>query len=169
MIYAYGNNINKQGSGWAYKGYIVTAKHVIEEADRYYVEVDNSTFPVKCELYYKDPNIDLAILKPTKELYLPSVKLGNGAREGEKLIAITSPLASKNYIDECIYIGIGKNILYPDLFTVSESEMTNGSSGGAVFNFKSELIGMVIRGNEANTNNVIPINKVKPILEQQIK
>lgn len=169
MVYAYGNNILSQGSGWVYNGYVVTAKHVVDGYESVFVEKDNATYTIKCDVLYMDNDIDLAILSPMDNLYLPSVKLGETAKEGEKLVSITSPSGSKNSIDECIYVGLGQNVLYKDLFNVSESEMSNGSSGGAIFNYNSELIGMVVKGREKNNFAAVPVRKIKPILEQQIK
>lgn len=48
-----------------------------------------------------------------------------------------------------------------DFLTISESNINNGSSGGAIFNYQSELIGMVVK-----TAYAIPINDLKPILEK---
>ena len=48
--------------------------------------------------------------------------------------------------------------------TVSETSMTNGSSGGAVFNYNSELVSMVILGNDGG-HYAIPINDLKPIIK----
>jgi len=168
MVYAHGNGKMKQGSGWVYNGYIITAKHVIEGQERLYIETDNSTLNIPCELYYQDLELDLAILRPTQSLNLPSVKLGSEAKEGEKLVSITSPSYLKNVIDECVFLGKG-NMFKSDFFMISESEMAPGSSGGALFNYKSELIGMAAEGTDLKIFYIIPANKIKPILLEQIK
>jgi len=162
MVYAHTDKKMKQGSGWAYNGYIVTAKHVIDGMERFYIQLDNSHFPVMCEVYYVDPDLDLAVLKT--DTPISTVKLGDTAKEGEKLVAITSPNSNKNAIDECVYSGMG-NALYKDLFMVSEANLAPGSSGGAIFNYSSEIIGMVTRGGGSEFL-VIPINDIKPILEK---
>ena len=98
-------------------------------------------------------------------IMLPSLALGDSSKltEGEKLVSITSPMMTKNAIDECVYSGnrwYGKQLY----MTISEHSMQGGSSGGAVFNYDSEVISMIVKENLA-----IPINLIKPILEEKLK
>ncbi len=165
MIYAHMKDGSiEQGSGWAYNGYIVTAKHVVEGATKVELFLDNISGSVHSDIAYIDNNYDVAVLKIGRDI--PSVKLGDSSalKEGEKLIAITSPMGNKNYIDECVYVGLRSYGAYSYL-DISESEMMGGSSGGAVFNRNSELIAMMAVGNEAG-NGAIPINVIKPILDK---
>jgi len=166
MIYAYrSDGSGEQGSGWAYGDYIVTAKHVVEEAKKIEIITDNSNSASRGTIEYIDDELDVAILKLNTRT-LPSVTLGDSDTliEGEKLVAITSPQGVKNAIDECVNSGF---ILFDDgkFLTVSEGNMIGGSSGGAVFNYESELVAMVAYGNEGG-NHAIPVNSLKPILEK---
>jgi serine protease Do len=165
MIYAHMKDGSiEQGSGWAYNGYIVTAKHVVEGAAKVIVFLDNLSGGIPSDIEYIDDNYDVAVLKIGRDI--PSVKLGDSSKlkEGEKLIAITSPAGNKNSIDECVYSGMAVYGAYSYL-TVSESEMIGGSSGGAIFNSNSELIGMNVEGSKG-VNGAIPINTIKSILEK---
>ena len=167
MIYAYQDDTYMQGSGWVYNGYVVTAKHVIEKAKRIDIFLDDSLYGVVGTVYYIDPDLDLAILKA--DTGMPSVTLGDSDKlvEGQKLVAITSPAGIQNAIDECLYSGLA----YVDTgtyVTLSETDMAGGSSGGAIFNLDSELVGMNIGGNDGG-NYAIPINDLKPILQKVIK
>ena len=163
MIYAYKDNIINQGSGWVYNGYIVTAKHVVDGYKKIEVYTDDTDNPRMAQIYYVDDKLDLAILKAS--IMLPSLALGDSSKltEGEKLVSITSPMMTKNTIDECLYSGNGwyGKQLY---MTISEHSMQGGSSGGAVFNYDSEVISMIVKENLA-----IPINLIKPILEEKLK
>ena len=47
--------------------------------------------------------------------------------------------------------------------TISDTLIQGGSSGGALFNYNSELIGMVIVGNDGYAG-AIPINQIKSSL-----
>lgn len=166
MIYAYrSDGSGEQGSGWAYGDYIVTAKHVVEEAKKIEIITDNSNSASRGTIEYIDEELDVAILKLNTRT-LPSVTLGDSDTliEGEKLVAITSPQGVKNAIDECVNSGF---ILFDDgkFLTVSEGNMIGGSSGGAIFNYESELVAMVAYGNEGG-NHAIPVNGLKPILEK---
>ena len=161
MIYAfYTNRTVNQGSGWAYEGYIVTARHVIEGAHLVSISTDDSENDRIGKIVYKDDKLDLAILKA--DISLPSVKLGDSDEliEGEKLVSITSPEGAKNMIDECLFSGNAAD----NHFSVSESAIAPGSSGGAVFNYNSEVIGMVVTSGYENAG-LIPINNIKPILK----
>ena len=165
MIYAYlPGGIVSQGSGWVYNGYVITAKHVVEGADKIDLYFDDEKYGIGASIVPIDTSLDVAVLATytTK----PSVILGDSdkLREGENLVAITSPKGSKNMIDECIYSSKVITKTENDL-GLTETFITNGSSGGAVFNKKSEIIGLVYVSCEG-FSGAIPINDIKSILEQ---
>jgi S1-C subfamily serine protease len=164
MIYFYNKDGTiSQGSGWVYNGYIVTAKHGLKDYKRIEIFTDDTSNPRTANVHYVDDKLDLAILKAS--FILPSLKLGDSDKliEGERIVAITSPNGTQNMIDECLYSGNGwyDKQLY---MTISEHSMQGGSSGGAVFNYDSEVIGMMVKENLA-----IPIKLIKPILEEKLK
>ncbi|NLH00275.1 MAG: trypsin-like peptidase domain-containing protein [Chloroflexi bacterium] len=163
MIYAYKDNIINQGSGWVYNGYIVTAKHVVDGYKKIEVYTDDTDNPRMAQIYYVDDKLDLAILKAS--IMLPSLTLGDSSKltEGEKLVSITSPMMTKNAIDECVYSGM-VSTLEGTFLVITESNMSGGSSGGAVLDYNSKIIGMVISG-DSGGHHVIRINDIKPILE----
>jgi len=115
------------------------------------------------QIYYVDDKLDLAILKAS--IMLPSLALGDSSKltEGEKLVSITSPMMTKNAIDECVYSGM-VSTLEGTFLVITESNMSGGSSGGAVLDYNSKIIGMVISG-DSGGHHVIRINDIKPILE----
>ena len=165
MVYVYkGNTIVGTGSGFFYNGYIITAKHVTDAGDRYVIFRDDSTFGVTATLKALETDRDISAL--SIKVDMPSVVLGDSdkLKEGQKVIAVTSPAGVKNAVDECFYHGMaytsGK-----DHLGISDSNMDGGSSGGAIFNTDGELIGIVIRGVKGN-GAAIPVNEIKPILEQ---
>jgi S1-C subfamily serine protease len=169
MIYAYGDpslpaGAYAQGSGWIYNGYVVTAKHVIENATKIDVFTDDSLYGIPATVYPIKTDLDIAILKCNTGL--PSAELGDSDKliEGEKLVSITSPNGNMNSIDECLNSGITRYST-ETILTISESSINIGSSGGAVFNYEGEVIGLVTNGLE-ETHSAIPINDIKPILKQ---
>jgi S1-C subfamily serine protease len=165
MIYAYNKDgTGSQGSGFVYNGYVITAKHVAEGTTKIDIFLDDNAYGVRGTIHYIDPVLDVAILKATTGK--PSVTLGDSGElnEGEKIISITSPGGTQNLIDECINSGItqydsGK------FLTVSESSMDNGSSGGAIFNTRGEIVGIGCLGG-GDGNLAIPVNDIKSILER---
>ena len=163
MIYAYKGDIINQGSGWVYNGYVITAKHVVDGYKKIEVYTDDTDNPRTATIEYIDTNLDMAILKAP--IALPSLTLGdyNKLTEGEKLVSITSPMMTKNAIDECVYSG---TVRTPEgtFLVITESNMGGGSSGGAVLDYNSKIIGMVKSG-DSGGHHVIRINDIKPILE----
>jgi S1-C subfamily serine protease len=165
MIYSYNKDGSiEQGSGWAYNGYVVTAKHVVDDAERIDIFTDDYVYGVAGGIEYTDPKLDVAVLRVGKTL--PSLKLGDSdaLKEGEKLVSITSPLQSKNVVEECTFAGKLQTETQDDL-NISDTVIDGGSSGGAIFNYDSKIIGMVYGGHKG-LSAAIPINKLKPILNK---
>jgi S1-C subfamily serine protease len=165
MIYAYlPNGIISQGSGWVYNGYVITAKHVVNGAEKIDIFLDDSMYGVSGTIHYMDKTLDVAVIK--SDTKLPSVILGdsNKLNEGQKLVSITSPAGVQNTIDECVNSGFAY-FEEGTYLTISESSMDKGSSGGAIFNLDGELIAIANSGNEGG-QHAIPINDIKPILEK---
>lgn len=163
-IYAYKGKTKNQGSGWIYNGYVVTAKHVVEGFDEIFVFTDDTENSRYATVHYIDPDLDLAVLKAP--VTLPSLNLGDSNKliDGEKLVSITSPEGIKNVIGECIYSGRA-HFGTDKYLTLSKGTMSPGSSGGPIFNYNSEVVGMVVEGNKGG-NYAIPVNDMKSVLEQ---
>jgi S1-C subfamily serine protease len=170
MLYCYGSpdlpeGAASQGSGFVYNnGYVITAKHVVEGATRIDVFTDDSIYSIPGTVVPIDSDLDVVVLKA--DIDLPSVTLGDSdvLIEGEKIISITSPNGAENTIDECIYTGkaYDRKKYY---LGISDTFMTGGSSGGAVFNYQGQIIGMASLGLEG-LQEAIPINDIKPILQK---
>ena len=67
---------------------------------------------------------------------------------------------SKNVIEECTFAGEDMGDL-----NISDTITTGGSSGGAVFNYNSEIVGMIYGGYEG-LSGAIPINQIKLTLRK---
>lgn len=162
MIYAYKDDMRYQGSGFIYNGYVITAKHVVDGAKTIDVFLDNSIYSISASIVPIETDLDIAALKAYTTN--PSVVLGDSDKliEGQKLVSITSPKDAKNTIEGCLYSSMLESKLI-----ISDTIMTGGSSGGAIFNLKGELIG-VQRSLITDTKIVLatPINDIKPILEK---
>lgn len=165
MIYVKKNGVDiARGSGFIYNGYIVTVKHLTNVGDRYTVYIDDDLYGTTATLVNVKTDLDIAVLDVNAKL--PSVTLGDSdsLKEGQKVIAIASPSGVKNTVDECFYHGetYTKGMYH---LGISDSNIDDGSSGGAVFDTDGNLIGMIARGVNGN-GAAIPVNAIKPILEK---
>jgi serine protease Do len=142
----------------------MTASHVIEGATKIDIFTDDSLYGVPGTVVPIETDLDIAVLKIGVDL--PSVTLGDSDKliEGEKLVSITSPNRAQNVIDECVNSGMAY-VNDGTYLSTSEVNTDNGSSGGAVFDYKNTIVGMVVKGDGIG-DYAIPINDVKPILEK---
>lgn len=153
------------GSGFIVNssGYIVTNYHVIDKAYTARVKlIDGRKFSVVNVIAY-DEEKDIAILKVNAS-GLPAVKLGDSdnIRNGDKIVAIGSPLGFDNTISDGL-VSYKNRIIDEMSYIQISAPVSPGSSGGALFNTRAEVIGVisatVVQGQ--NINLAIPVNLVK--------
>lgn len=158
-VYDSDNELISTGSGVvAFENDIIlTNAHVIE--DNYKIEViseNNTKYQVDGVLDYNKKK-DIAILKLTSSKGLKKVKIGRKVKVGSDVTAIGSPLGLKNTISTGII-----SAMFQDNIEVYQhtAPISPGSSGGALFNSKGELIGITYASLTAgqNLNLAIPIN-----------
>ncbi|MFA4918822.1 MAG: tetratricopeptide repeat protein [Thermodesulfovibrionales bacterium] len=167
VIYAYdkeGNPIN-QGSGFIVRedGAVVTNYHVISNAAFIKIKAGaNKVLNVEGLLYIDKEN-DLVILK-ADDKNLPTVKLGDADNVGigEKVYVIGSPQGFENTISDGILGGIREIGTNMKIFQIT-APISEGSSGGPVFNKNSEVIGIAtfIIKEAQNLNFAMPVNVIK--------
>ena len=139
------------GSGFIVEpsGVIVTNFHVIE-AGGIKVKI-NKELIIPEGILGVDPIRDIAVLK-IKRSNLPTVRLGSIAdvRVGDKVFAIGNPLGLEKTVTEGIVSSFrdGLDPLIPRGVRVIQfsAEIAPGSSGGALFNYKGEVIGITTAG-----------------------
>lgn len=172
------------GSGFIIdkEGYILTNKHVIENADEIEVRLpDGRQFLGK--VTGTDSHSDLAVVKIPAD-NLPVAKLGDSdkVRTGEWTIAIGNPFG---YLMEdpqpTLTVGVvsalhralpnfqRQEAYYGDLIQ-TDASINSGNSGGPLVNIHGEVIGInaaIISpsGASAGLGFAIPINRAKRVLE----
>ncbi len=146
-------HIQKQsslGSGFLIDtaGYILTNNHVIEQADEIMVILlDKRRLPAK--LIGRDKALDLALIQlknGSNQKNLKPVSLGDSenVRIGESVFAIGNPFGLQHTVTAGIIsakdrtIGLGAY----DRFLQTDCSINFGNSGGPLFNFKGEVIGI---------------------------
>jgi len=163
-------------------GYIVTNNHVIEDATR--VEIimqNNERFYAK--IIGKDPSTDLALLK-IKAKNLPFLGYGNSdlTNPGEWVLAVGNPFDLTSTVTAGIISAKARNIgilrdrnnLQVESFIQTDAAVNPGNSGGALVNLKGELIGVnsaiaTTTGTYAGYSFAIPANLVKKIVDDLLE
>ncbi|HLA95625.1 MAG TPA: trypsin-like peptidase domain-containing protein [Pyrinomonadaceae bacterium] len=136
------------GSGFIVEktGYILTNAHVVAEAARITVKLDNGDeFPAK--VIGKDDETDIAVLKIEAGRELPVAQLGNSdaARVGEWVLAIGSPFGLARTVTAGIVSQTNRDTPTTSVFQKfiqTDAAINRGNSGGPLVNMKGEVIGI---------------------------
>lgn len=173
--------VNNLGSGVIMRsnGYILTNKHVIQNADQIIVALQSGDM-FSAELVGSDSLTDLAVLKIQAE-NLPIVPQ-NPTREvriGDIVLAIGNPLNLGQSITQGIISATGRNALTEmgrQNFIQTDASINKGNSGGALVNSAGELIGINTLSLGKNSdelaeglNFAIPISLANSVMEKIIR
>ena len=161
----------------ARRGYIVTNRHVIENASEITVTLlDNRHFTAT--VVGSDAGTDIAVLK-AQEPHLTEMPLGDSSRleVGDWVVAIGNPFGLQHTVTVGIVSALGRTGINPhgyEDFIQTDASINPGNSGGALVNTQGELIGInsAILSSE-NGGNIgigfaIPVNMVKAVMQQLI-
>jgi len=163
-----------QGSGFVIgkNGAIVTNYHVIELAHNVSIEFINGKCYREASLIAGYPSQDIAILhvEGEDERFSPVI-LGNSddSQVGEQVLAIGNPYGWQNTLSDGLISGI-REIDDFKLLQIT-APISSGSSGGALFNMKGEVIGITTIGSQwgaQNLNFAIPINTLKSLIKEKL-
>ncbi len=158
-------------------GYIVTNNHVIDEAERLEVTLnDNRTFDAT--VVGTDATTDLALIKiDAKDL--PVIPMGDSEalKVGEWVLAVGNPFGFTSTVTTGIVSAKGRNIGRPnhggqsdiESYIQTDAAVNPGNSGGALVNLAGELIGINTAiysqtGNYAGYSFAIPTSIVKKVV-----
>jgi serine protease Do len=170
------------GSGFVVdrSGIILTNNHVVAGADEVIVKLaDNRRFTAR--VLGSDPPTDVAVVrldKPPPDLAAVTLGDSDRARVGDYVVAIGNPLG----LGQTVTMGIvsAKNRVigeklgdvdprYED-FIQTDAAINQGNSGGPLFNFRGEVIGInsaiINPGVAMNVGFAIPINLARQIADQ---
>jgi len=159
-------------------GYVITNRHVVEDADAEYSIVTNDNKKLPAKVLARDPLRDFAVLKVDGKNFA-AISLGdsNEVAIGHTAIAIGNSLGEfQNTISVGIISGLWRTIIAsgarsgPEELSEliqTDAAINPGNSGGPLLNLKGEAIGLntaVAQGAE-NIGFAIPINQIKRSLE----
>jgi len=155
-------------------GYIVTNYHVIENAEKIEITL-NDKRNLTAKLIGSDPTTDLALLKIEGTGY-PSVIYGNSddLKVGEWVLAVGNPFNLTSTVTAGIVSAKARDInILSSQFKIesyiqTDAAVNPGNSGGALVNTRGELIGINSAiasntGSYAGYSFAVPVNIVKKV------
>ncbi|MDO5036753.1 MAG: trypsin-like peptidase domain-containing protein [Tissierellia bacterium] len=173
-----------QGTGSGFiiseNGYILSNAHVVGVGNTGTVNVllsDGSE--IQGQVVWSDDQLDLGLVKIDRE-GLPYLDMGNSesVRIGQLAVAIGNPLGLdfQRSVTAGVISGLNRNIgevegNYMDGLIQTDASINSGNSGGPLLNGGGQVIGIntaKIQGGEG-LGFAIPINTVRPIIEEVIK
>lgn len=187
---------NEEGGGWFHlrgsrqsmgsgviisrDGYVVTNKHVVEDAVRIQVTMDDKAeYPA--EIVGLDPSTDLAVIKIEGASNLPTVRLGNSdaVEVGEWVLAVGNPFRLTSTVTAGIVSALGRqvNIIQDQTgienFIQTDAAINPGNSGGALVNLRGELVGIntaiaTETGSYEGYGFAVPVNLMERIVTDLI-
>ena len=178
-----GREVRGKGSGviLSSDGYIVTNRHVIEEANRIRVTLPNGQWHY-ARLIGHDPQTDLAVIR-IDAANLPSAELGDSDKlqVGEWSIAVGNPLGLGSTITVGVISALNRRNLQIeegrqlDGAIQTDAAINRGNSGGALANINGQLIGINTAilssgptGGSIGLGFAIPTNTMRRVVKEII-
>ena len=168
-----------QGSGFIISadGYIMTNNHVVGDADKVTVQLQDGG-EYTATIVGTDPPTDVAIIKIESEQKLPFLPLGNSdnLEVGDWVLAFGNPFGLSHTLTAGIVSakgrsGIGLNDY--ENFIQTDAAINPGNSGGPLVNIDGEVVGMNTAifsrsGGYMGIGFAIPINMASTIHQQLV-
>jgi serine protease Do len=164
------------GSGFIVdpRGYVVTNNHVIGNAEKVEVILQDKT-KYRARVIGRDPKTDLAVLKINADKTLPYVSFGDSsvAQVGDWVMAVGNPFGLGGTVTTGIISARGRDINegpYDDFLQI-DAPINRGNSGGPTFNLDGQVIGINTaiyspNGGSVGIGFAIPSNEAKTIISQ---
>jgi Do/DeqQ family serine protease len=171
--------VSSSGSGVIVSsdGYIVTNSHVVKDADKIEVVLNNNKRSYKAKVIGIDPSSDLAVLK-IEASGLPYLSYANSddLPIGEWVLAVGNPFNLTSTVTAGIVSAKGRNInlvqnQFPiESFIQTDAAINPGNSGGALVNNEGKLVGINTAilsktGSYAGYGFAIPSNIVRKVVK----
>ncbi len=174
-----------QGSGsgfiWDEQGYVVTNFHVIQQASRLMVTLQDGT-AYEARVVGFEPDKDLAVLKidaPVEKLHAIDVGDSSLLEVGRKVVAIGNPFGLDTTLTVGVVSALGREINSVSQRKIRDVIQTDaainpGNSGGPLLNSLGQLVGVNTAifspsGASSGIGFAIPVNTVKKIVPELIQ
>ncbi len=163
-----------QGSGFIISpdGYVVTNHHVVRNADRIKIALNNGK-RLDAKLIGSDQRTDIALLKIEKAGTYQSVRFATKeARVGDWVLAIGNPFGLSSTVTAGIVSARGRDVGdSPYDFIQIDAAVNKGNSGGPTFNLSGNVVGVNTSIISPSGGNVgiafaVPATLVQSIVDQ---
>ncbi|VEI44157.1 serine protease [Actinobacillus equuli] len=175
-------NFRGQGSGAiinAEKGYVITNNHVIKNADKITIKLEDGR-EFKAKLLGADPLSDVALVQIENPKNLVELKFADSdkLRVGDFSVAIGNPFGLGQTVTSGIISALGRSTGNSDegyeSYIQTDAAVNQGNSGGPLINLNGELIGIntaIISpsGGNAGIAFAIPSNMANSLVQQIIE
>ena len=163
------------------RGYVLTNYHVIEKANKVFINLaDGSQY--SGSVVGVDPENDIAVLKftPPKEADLHTIPFGDSGnlKVGQKVLAIGNPFALERTLTVGIVSGLGRPVKISSQRVIKDMIQTDasinpGNSGGPLLDTRGRMIGMNTMiyspsGGSVGIGFAIPVNTAKRVVAELI-
>jgi serine protease Do len=164
-----------RGSGFIVnpEGYILTAQHVVDNAQQIEVRLADSE-RLSARIVASDVHADLAILKITPRQPLPVLPLGDSShnRVGDLAVVFGYPYGRESAMNLGVIGRPGRS--FSDSasyeFIQTDAGAYAGGSGGPLLNSKGYVIGMITMASErGNMGFATPINMIKRLIPRLLR
>lgn len=180
-----GSETQKIGAGTGFlirpEGYLITNRHVVEDAQATYTVLLSNGTQQTAQVIYRDPNIDMAILKIPGSAYAKA-ELGNSDALvlGQSVFAVGNALGEySNSVSVGIISGLNRDIEASGGNTTekltgviqTDAAINPGNSGGPLVDLSGKIVGINV-ATVIGSNNIsfsIPINKLKSVIQSVLK
>jgi serine protease Do len=127
-------------------GYILTNNHVVEQATKIQVQLNEDPVKYTAKLIGVDEETDLAVIKIDANKDLPIAKLGNsdGTQVGDWVLAIGSPFGLQATVTAGIISAKSRGISDHQFqkFLQTDAAINPGNSGGPLVDLSGQVIGI---------------------------
>jgi serine protease Do len=166
------------GSGFfiSAEGEILTNNHVIEDATKIEIELDDDT-RYRVTVVGRDPATDLALLKvdqPNQEFTHLALGDSESVRVGEWVMAVGNPLQMEHTVTVGVVSAKGRTLGLSSVgssfenFIQTDAAINLGNSGGPLVNLSGQVIGINTAINAAGQNLgfAVPVNIARRVVPQ---
>jgi len=158
-------------------GYVLTANHVVADADEIKVAIPGEKKEFTARVVGKDPATDVAVLK-IQASGLAAITLADSDQleVGDVVLAIGNPFGIGQSVSMGIVSALGRSGLgfngYED-FIQTDAAINQGNSGGALVDAEGRLVGIntAIISPSGGNNGIglaVPINLARSVLERLV-